>query len=166
MYEWGIHGLPIIQYIFSFLFFLAIVFSLFIRYTDSDYHFGIFKPFRKYQTNKSSLFDSKWSDEIVNRRRIDNTMANKREKWQTTINKTLHRKLKIKQHEPHKKVKTFLKEACFFSLLAVDVSIGYFKLVLWHQAVLVFFTWKFQYLTGKVNPALRGHPMDKDKVIL
>jgi hypothetical protein len=40
--------------------------------------------------------------------------------------RTIHRKLKSKQHEPHKKVKKFLKEACF-SLLAVDVSIGYFK---------------------------------------
>jgi hypothetical protein len=40
--------------------------------------------------------------ESVNRRRTDNTMAKReRTKEQTTINKTLHRKLEIDQHEPH-----------------------------------------------------------------
>ena len=45
--------------------------------------------------------------EYVNRRRTDNTMAKKGTKVQTMINKTLHRKLKIKQHshKPHKKPK-------------------------------------------------------------
>jgi hypothetical protein len=39
--------------------------------------------------------------EVVNRR-TDNTMAKgKRTKGQTTIYRALHRKLKIKQHEPH-----------------------------------------------------------------
>jgi hypothetical protein len=57
------------------------------------------------------------------------TPKEKEQTSQIMFYRTIHRKLKIKQHEPHKKVKTFLKEACF-SLLAVDVSIGYFKLVL------------------------------------
>jgi hypothetical protein len=40
--------------------------------------------------------------ESVIRRRTDNTIAKRKStKWQTTIYKTLHRKLKIKQREPH-----------------------------------------------------------------
>jgi hypothetical protein len=39
-------------------------------------------------------------EESVNRRRIDNTMV----KEQTMIYKTLHRKLKLEQHEPLKPV--------------------------------------------------------------
>ena len=63
---------------------LAIVLSV-LRFTDSDYPFGIFKLFSK----------------SVNSRRTDNTMV----KWKRkkTFYKTLHRKLKIEQHEPHYK---------------------------------------------------------------
>ena len=50
---------------------------------------------------KKSLKISKGLSEDVNRR-TDNTITkSKRTKGQTTINKTLYRKLKIEQHEPH-----------------------------------------------------------------
>jgi hypothetical protein len=40
---------------------------------------------------------------MTKRRRMDNTMTKrKRTKGQTMIYKTLHRKLKIEQHEPHR----------------------------------------------------------------
>jgi len=39
--------------------------------------------------------------ESVNQRRTDQTTKWPKEKGQTTIYKTLHRKLKIEQHEPH-----------------------------------------------------------------
>jgi len=42
----------------------------------------------------------KGRSESVNQRRTDNTMI-KRKRGQTTIYKTLHRKLKIEQHVPH-----------------------------------------------------------------
>jgi hypothetical protein len=65
-------------------FLLAIVLSV-LRFMDSDYPFGIFKLF----------------SESVSSRRTDNTMV----KWKRkkTFYKTLHRKLKIEQHEPHYK---------------------------------------------------------------
>ena len=50
-----------------------------------------------------SLKIPKGYSEFVNRRRTDNTMAKKGTKVQTMVNKTLHRKLKIKQHKPNKK---------------------------------------------------------------
>jgi hypothetical protein len=57
---------------------------------------------------KKSLRIPKGSSEAVNQR-SDNTMAkskkNKRTNNETVIYKTLDRKLKIKQHEPHKKQK-------------------------------------------------------------
>ena len=44
----------------------------------------------------------KWVINTVNRRRADNTMAKRKSaKGQTTINKTLHRKVQIEQHEPN-----------------------------------------------------------------
>ena len=46
----------------------------------------------------------KGSQEGVSRRKADNTTAKgRRTKGQTTIYKTLYRKLKIAQHEPHQK---------------------------------------------------------------
>jgi hypothetical protein len=39
----------------------------------------------------------------VNQRRTDNIMAKTLGQWQSMIYKTLHRKLKIEQHNPHKK---------------------------------------------------------------
>jgi hypothetical protein len=64
----------------------GIVFSVLLRFTDSDYPFGIFKLF---------LF----TREVAV---IESTMAKrKRTKEQTAIYKTLHRKLKIKQNELH-----------------------------------------------------------------
>ena len=40
--------------------------------------------------------------EAVNQRRTDNAMAKrKKTNRQTMINKTLHKKLRIQQHEPH-----------------------------------------------------------------
>ena len=46
--------------------------------------------------------DNKGVIRSVSHRRTDNTMAKrKRTKEQTTIYKTLHRKLKIEQHETH-----------------------------------------------------------------
>ena len=46
--------------------------------------------------------DTNGQSESVYRREANNTMAKgKRTKGQTTIFKTLHRKLKIKQHERH-----------------------------------------------------------------
>jgi hypothetical protein len=42
--------------------------------------------------------------ETINRSRKDNAMVKRKEtKEQTTIYKRSHRKLKIEQHEPHKK---------------------------------------------------------------
>jgi hypothetical protein len=53
---------------------------------------------------KKSLKMSKVSSEAVNRRRTDSTMPKrKRTKTQTSIYKTLHRKLKIEQYELHLK---------------------------------------------------------------
>ena len=50
------------------------------------------------------MFEDTRESEDVNQRK-DNTMTTKRQqtKGQTTIYKTLHIKLKIDQHEPHKK---------------------------------------------------------------
>ena len=58
-------------------------------------------PGSAYDKWKQSLKIPKWQSGSVNRRRTDSTMVKrKRIGGQTTINKTLHRKLKIKQHEP------------------------------------------------------------------
>jgi len=46
--------------------------------------------------------NTKWVIKAVNRRRTDNIMVKiKITQEQTMIYKTLHRKLKIEQHEPH-----------------------------------------------------------------
>ena len=44
----------------------------------------------------------KEQSEAVNQRKTDNTkVKRKRSKRQTVVDKSLHRKLKIEQHEPH-----------------------------------------------------------------
>jgi hypothetical protein len=99
---------------------LSIVLS-FLRHTDSDYHFGIFKlflsllkplKFKTYQKywlyfqrlwchlqGKKSLKISRGLSEFVNRRRTDNTIDKK--KPIAMIYKTLHRKLTIKHHKSY-----------------------------------------------------------------
>jgi hypothetical protein len=52
--------------------------------------------------HNKSLKIPKVQSQSINRRRTDNTMAKgKTTKGQTTIYKTLHRKLKVEHHEPH-----------------------------------------------------------------
>jgi hypothetical protein len=50
---------------------------------------------------KDEFEDTKGIIISVNRRTDDTMAKRKRTKGQTTIYKTLHRNLKIKQHEPH-----------------------------------------------------------------
>jgi hypothetical protein len=78
---------------------LAIVLSVLVRFTDSDYPFGIFRLFLACLLNILTLSvpDEGYS--------TDNTMAKrKRKKVKAAIYKTLHRKLKIEQHETYKKL--------------------------------------------------------------
>jgi len=57
---------------------------------------------------KKILKIPKGQSEAVNQRRTDNTMTKGKSKQaNTTKNKTLHRKLKIEQHEPHTKQEVF-----------------------------------------------------------
>jgi len=52
--------------------------------------------------HKKSLKIRKVQSQSISQRRTDNTMAKgKTTKGQTTIYKTLHRKLKVEHHEPH-----------------------------------------------------------------
>jgi len=44
---------------------------------------------------------TKNTPEAVNQRRTDNIKAKKDKKTNMIVDKTLHRKLKIEQHEPH-----------------------------------------------------------------
>ena len=55
--------------------------------------------YKKYTKEHEKFDDTK--SEAVNRRRPDNTMIQrKRTKWLTMMYKTLHRQVKVEQHEP------------------------------------------------------------------
>jgi hypothetical protein len=66
---------------------------------------GEYKLKRETQFCKNTKKILKGQSEAINRRQTDSTMAKiKRTKGQATIYKTLHRKKKIEQHEPHSKL--------------------------------------------------------------
>ena len=57
----------------------------------------------KKKKGQEEFEDTKMVIRFVNRRKTDNKMTKrKKKKGQTTIYKTLHRNLKIEQHEHHK----------------------------------------------------------------
>ena len=69
---------------------------------DCDEESRLFIYIVNILNNKKRLKTPKGQSESVNRRRTDNTRPKiKRETGQTTIYETLHRKLKIEQHESH-----------------------------------------------------------------
>ena len=120
---------PILSFCFTvlwnhcFLFALAIILSVNLRVMNSAHIILIFKRFiysnlllhffhcTNYTTKVTisrltcymkNLNIPKGQTDSASRRRIDTTMANRKgRKEQSTIYKTLHRKPKIEQHEPH-----------------------------------------------------------------
>jgi hypothetical protein len=67
----------------------------------------------KRRRTDNTMTKKRRTDNTMAKRRTDNTMAkSKRRKGQTTIYKTLHRKLKIEQHEPHKNQQSVIMFNC------------------------------------------------------
>jgi hypothetical protein len=78
---------------------------------------------------------TKGSSEAVNRKRTGNAMANIKRQRDNIIYKTLHRKLKVEQHEPHSKWRGFRCSRMVRQSCSTKLGIHYALLTLFFQFI-------------------------------